>query len=130
MLKNRWPGRYGWDDIHSTSYVYSLLHPNSSCLAILENDAMVITGGAFAVDPLSSNDVTAQVTQLANINDGWDIKPELNTPRFAHGCGVVKDGDKERIIIAGGIGPDLVELNSVEVYEVGGLLFPPWIEGE
>ena len=101
----------------------------SACLVILENDAMVLTGGASAVDPEISTDVTDKVLQLENPNDGWSVMPEMNKPRFAHGCGVVKDGDKQRIVIAGGRGSDLAELNSVEVYEVGGLLFPPWIEG-
>ena len=91
---------------------------------------MVLTGGASAVDPEISTDVTDKVSQLENINDGWSTMPELNKPRFAHGCGVIKDGDKQRIVIAGGKGSDLAELNSVEVYEVGGLLFPPWIEGD
>ena len=91
---------------------------------------MVITGGAYAVDPETSTDVTGKVWQLENLNDGWSVMPEMNEPRFSHGCSVIRDGDKQRIVIAGGKGSDLAELNSVEVYEVGGLLFPPWIEGE
>ena len=53
---------------------------------------------------------------------------DLNVPRFSHGCGVVRGGANEMIIVAGGVGTNLIELDSVEMYEVGAAT--SWTMGE
>ena len=53
---------------------------------------------------------------------------DLNIPRFSHGCGVVKRGANEMIIVAGGVGTNLIELDSVEMYKVG--VATSWTLGE
>ena len=80
---------------------------------------MVISGGSSAAYPSMGNTITGQVSQLENIENGWTSITALNVPRFAHGCGVIVQGETEKIVVAGGIGQELVELDSVEVYTVG-----------
>ena len=90
---------------------------------------MVISGGSFATYPSMGNVITGQVSQLENIDDGWTSVNALNVPRFAHGCGVVNQGGAEKIIVAGGVGTELDELDSVEMYLVGVFSSQSWTMG-
>lgn len=92
---------------------------HSACLVILDDDVMVLSGGtSAAVHPTTGNEITGQVSRLQDIS-GWTSISDLNVPRFSHGCGVVRGGDNEVIVVAGGVGANLIELDSVEMYEVG-----------
>ena len=90
---------------------------------------MVISGGCSAVYPSMGNAITGQVSQLENIENGWTSVNALNVPRFAHGCGVVNQGGNEKIVIAGGVGSELLELDSVEIYAVGVFSSQSWTMG-
>ena len=43
--------------------------------------------------------------------------PSLNKGRMKHSCSTMTDGEKTLIIVAGGIGADNTELDSVEIYD-------------
>ena len=90
---------------------------------------MVISGGSFAAYPSMGNVITGQVSQLENIDDGWTSVNALNVPRFAHGCGVINQGGIVKIIVAGGVGTELDELDSVEIYPVGVFSSQSWTMG-
>ena len=90
---------------------------------------MVISGGSSAAYPSMGNAITGQVHQLENIENGWTSVDALNVPRFAHGCGVANQGGIEKTVVAGGVGTDLVELDSAEIYGVGVLSSKSWTMG-
>ena len=105
-----------------------MLSNSSACLVILDDDVMVLSGGtSAAVHPTTGNEITGQVSRLQDIS-GWTSISDLNVPRFSHGCGVVRGGDNEVIVVAGGVGANLIELDSVEMYEVG--VATSWTMGE
>ena len=73
----------------------------------------LITGG------YTSGGLVSSATHIFSFDDQtWQQGPPLTEGRYYHACGILKDGNDEIFVVAGGIG-DSSYLSSVELYNLG-----------